>query len=566
MKKILAGSALLICACLFATQMHSQGKAKVYIKKSVDGVKSEETREIAIAEGEDIEKILQEVGVLNEFGQLMPGQEFEIKIDKYDQNNNVENLHFYFTPDGNTGILMPPPPPLAPNAPDGLSPLSPMAPMEKRPFLGIMMREGEVDGENMTPIIGAYISEVIEGTAAETAGLLEGDVIVEIDDMNIENMSQVIDYIRSKESGDKVEIQVERNGKKKKVKAVLGEKEMAPEMSFFNGENGFPNNRSPYNFRFDADSITIFCPPNPNCICPDDSMKICQPFTWNGEGLAIRETAFLGVTPSTNFSQEGGVRIDVEPETSAEEMGLLSGDIILEMNGTAITSFDVLSELISAMNPGEEVKIEIQRENKKKTITGNIGKRSISGFEDFRIFHDFKGMDEGGHYLYDYEFDMDAEDVEEHMEELLRTLDEQQFQLDEERARLLEEMDKLRMERETIIIQIRIEDITAEELQAVNETATPKLSTANDLAIDEISFFPNPGNGLINLSFTTQDRSDVKIIVFDSKGNTVYTEDRKEFDGNYKNTIDISTQPNGTYYLQIIQGEKSYSKKIVKGL
>jgi hypothetical protein len=562
MKKILAGSALLICACLFATQMHSQGKAKVYIKKSIDGVKSEETREIPISEGEDIEKILQEVGVLNEFGQLMPGQEFEIKIDKYDIDNNVENLHFYFTPDGSQSFVMPPMPPGAPQAPDSY----PMAPMEKRPFLGIMMREGEVDGENMTPVVGAYISEVIEGTAAQDAGLMKGDVIVEIDDMAITEMSQVIDYIRSKEAGDKVEIQVERNGKKKKVKATLGEKEMAPEMPFFNGENAFPGNRSPYNFRFDADSITIFCPPNPNCICPDDSMKICQPFTWNGDGLAIRETAFLGVTPSNTIASEGGVRIDVEPETSAEEMGLLSGDIILEFNGTAITSFDVLSELISTLKPGEEVKIEIQRENKKKTITGNIGKRSISGFEDFRIFHDFKGMDEGGHYLYDYEFDMDAEDVEEHMEELLRTLDEQQFQLDEERARLLEEMDRLKTERETIIIQIRIEDITPQELQAINETANPKLSTANDLAIDEISFFPNPGDGLINLSFSTQDRSDVKIIVFDAKGNTVYTEDRKEFDGNYKNTINISAEPNGTYYLQIIQGEKTYSKKIIKGL
>lgn len=563
MKKIFAGTALLICACLFSTQMHAQGKAKVYIKKNVDGVQSEETREIPITEGEDIEKILQEVGVLNEFGQLMPGQEFEIKIDKYDQNNNVENLHFFFTPDGNAPILFPPQPPFPPDAPD--APGMP-APMEKRPFLGIMMRESASNGENVAVIKGAYITEVIEGTAAEEAGLLEGDVIVEIDNKEMDNMTQVIDYIRSKKAGDKVEIQVERNGKKKKVKATLGEKEMAPEMNFSYGEPFPGGGRGPFNFRFDADSITIFCPPNPNCICPDDSMKICQPFSWNGEGLAVRETAFLGVTPAFGEEVEKGVPINVEPETSAEEMGLLNGDVILKFNGTDVNSFDQLSELISTLNPNDEVNLEIQRENKKKTITGQIGKRNISGFEDFRIFHDFKGMDEGGHYLYDYEFDMDAEDVEEHMEELLRTLDEQQFQLDEERARLLEEMERIREERETIVIKIRIEDITTEELQTVNENATPKLSTANDLAIDEISFFPNPGDGLINLSFSTQDHSDIQIMVFDSKGNTVYTEDRKEFDGNYKNTIDISTQPNGTYYLQIIQGSKSYSKKIIKGL
>jgi hypothetical protein len=42
-------------------------------------------------------------------------------------------------------------------------------------------------------------------------------------------------------------------------------------------------------------------------------------------------------------------------------------------------------------------------------------------------------------------------------------------------------------------------------------------------------------------------------------------EELNEFSGTYTNQIDISKQPSGTYFLQIVQGQKSYSKKITKG-
>lgn len=552
---------MIVCACMMITTAFAQGKAKVYIKKNVSGVTSEETHEVNIAEGEDIQKVLQELGVLDEFGQLKPGQEFEIKIDKFDVDSNIENLHFFFTPDA----PMPPMPPLPPLPPT----------METRPFLGVMLRETIDMNTEKEITTGAYVTEVIEGTAAETAGILAGDVIVEIDKLEMAGMNDVIEYVQSKNPNDKIEVRVLRDGKKKKINVELGEKEM--EATYLRGPEGFDGMEDlqrldemelfrNFNFRFDADSITIFCPSSPNCICPNDSMKICQPFTWNGEGMAIQETAFLGVTPMDNDSASEGVKVNVEEQTSAEEMGLMDGDIITEFNGVKVTSFDLLSDEISNTTPESTVNMTILRDGKQKTITGEIGKRSMSGYEDFRIFHDFKGMDEGGNYFYDYEFDMDAGDVEQHMEELLRTLDEQQLMLDDERARLLEEMARIDSERETILIKIRIEEITQEELEAVNQTASPKLSIENDLAIEEISFFPNPGVGVINLSFSTSDKSDVSVVVFDASGNKVYTEEKKDFAGEYKNIIDISTQPNGTYYLQIMQGEKSYSKKMVKGL
>ncbi|MEJ0031451.1 MAG: Do family serine endopeptidase [Bacteroidota bacterium] len=63
---------------------------------------------------------------------------------------------------------------------------------------------------------GAYVSGFAEGgkTAAEAAGIKEGDVIVKLDDHDIRSSTALIEYIGRKRPGDKVAAVVDRNGKK----------------------------------------------------------------------------------------------------------------------------------------------------------------------------------------------------------------------------------------------------------------------------------------------------------------------------------------------------------------
>jgi len=63
---------------------------------------------------------------------------------------------------------------------------------------------------------GAYVSGFAEGgkTAAEAAGIKEGDVIVKLDDHDIRSSTALIEYIGRKRPGDKVVAVVDRNGKK----------------------------------------------------------------------------------------------------------------------------------------------------------------------------------------------------------------------------------------------------------------------------------------------------------------------------------------------------------------
>jgi putative serine protease PepD len=69
---------------------------------------------------------------------------------------------------------------------------------------------------------GAFVAEVVAGSAADEAGLLPGDVIIEIDGDAVTEAVDVRDAILDKEPGDTVEITVVRAGEEMTLEAELG--------------------------------------------------------------------------------------------------------------------------------------------------------------------------------------------------------------------------------------------------------------------------------------------------------------------------------------------------------
>lgn len=526
---------------LFSFVALAQTKAKIHIKKEINGQTVEETKEIDLANGQDLSEILKELGVVDELGQLLPGQEFQINIEKSNQDGENSSFDLNYFPEMNFPFAQ------------GWD----MPEMEPQAYLGVMLMGGNGDSNVVE------ISEVIEGTAADLAELEIGDQILKIDETEIASIEDVINYIHQKQPGDEVKLTFLRDGKKKTKKVVLGEREVGPIMFNPNMENGempafpVPN----FDYFFDGDSITIICPDKNLC----DSMKICQPFTWEGEGFHNEETPFLGVTPGGLCYQPGVLIGSVIPGSTAEEIGLLENDIIQEINGVKISDFDQMKETICKQKVGEDIKVTVERDGKEKTFEGKLGSKASSTKDDFRIFHDYQGMDELGNYNYNFEFDMDEEDIEQNMEELLRQLEEQEQFILSEKDRLQEQLNELREgNTDKISITIDIVEITAEEASAINANASPKLSIDNTLKFETISFFPNPNNGIINLAFKLADEGDINIVIFDSKGHQVFSEMISGMK-NYNNTIDISAHSNGSYYMQITQNGKTFSRKIVKG-
>lgn len=93
-----------------------------------------------------------------------------------------------------------------------------------RPQIGISgITINETLSQQYSLPVGAYISEVTPGGAADEAGLEAGDVIIEIDGETIETIDRVIEIKNEHQVGDVLTIKVKRNGMDYTVDLTLGE-------------------------------------------------------------------------------------------------------------------------------------------------------------------------------------------------------------------------------------------------------------------------------------------------------------------------------------------------------
>ena len=72
---------------------------------------------------------------------------------------------------------------------------------------------------------GAYISAVSSGSGAAEAGLKEGDIVTKFDGNTVDSASDLMLDVRSKNPGDKVTLEVNRDGDTKQIEVTLGSDE-----------------------------------------------------------------------------------------------------------------------------------------------------------------------------------------------------------------------------------------------------------------------------------------------------------------------------------------------------
>ena len=93
--------------------------------------------------------------------------------------------------------------------------------------LGIFAFDKNVLGyidQNLRFNEGIYVARVNTNSAAESAGIKEGDILLSIDDHKLERMCDLRCYIYTKKPGDTVVLRVQRNYREIEVEAVLKRK------------------------------------------------------------------------------------------------------------------------------------------------------------------------------------------------------------------------------------------------------------------------------------------------------------------------------------------------------
>lgn len=84
-------------------------------------------------------------------------------------------------------------------------------------------------------------------------------------------------------------------------------------------------------------------------------------------------------------SKKGAVIVEVEPESPADEAGLLPGDVVLSVDDEPIDSSANMRNYIGLLRVGSKVKLDILRDGREKTLTAVIVARKLVATEGGRI-------------------------------------------------------------------------------------------------------------------------------------------------------------------------------------
>ncbi len=87
---------------------------------------------------------------------------------------------------------------------------------------------------------------------------------------------------------------------------------------------------------------------------------------------------------------------------------------------------------------------------------------------------------------------------------------------------------------------------------------TGELAQLNNLEV-----YPNPTEGMLNVSFETEDANGLEVRITNAVGQVVFTDARNYFNGTYRNTIDVSNLAAGNYMLQVLTEKGMLNTKVV---
>jgi putative serine protease PepD len=85
------------------------------------------------------------------------------------------------------------------------------------------------------------------------------------------------------------------------------------------------------------------------------------------------EHAYLGVQLAATESGSGAQVAGVGSGTPAEQAGLQEGDTITQLDGSPVDSADALAAAIGAHKPGDEVRLTVERDGARQTVTVTLG-------------------------------------------------------------------------------------------------------------------------------------------------------------------------------------------------
>jgi S1-C subfamily serine protease len=197
----------------------------------------------------------------------------------------------------------------------------------------------------------AVIAEVIPDSPAARAGLQAGDELLAVGDTKTASREAFIAAIRAQKPGDRLSIQLRREGREQVVMVRLGNRpEEVPTPVQTTAPKGKPADK-PVPAVESAPPVAT-APPAP---------------------AAAAGTGYLGV--SLDDDDDVVAVLQVLPGGPASSAGLQAGDVLLAVGTTKTATREQFRAAMQATKPGDRVSIQVRREGREQAIQVVVGAR-----------------------------------------------------------------------------------------------------------------------------------------------------------------------------------------------
>ena len=368
-----------------------------------------------------------------------------------------------------------------------------------------------------TDILGSYVTEVEPNTPASAVGLHQGDVILKADGQPLDQLEDLVRIISAKHVGDKVALTVNRAGTVFTVAPKLAE-------------------RTRDLITYQYNSVDGFAMPNGSTLWIEDGMSKSRPFL----GVTFRrEERILSIDGEKVVKapiSKDLVVADVAEGSTAKLMGILPGDVITALNGKALADFDALTAMLQNMAVGQEIRLTYLRGGRPLNSVGRL--RANPGNNPGMGFRPPTKPGVGGGPNPNEEFTMD---------------------------RMLERMKEMAVEARAnnrSLVTIAEAPVSTQEVSEIRTKSGVDFPASSALAVQEFKITPYGANGTYAVQFSLTTRGNTLIYVLDSEGSIAYSENLPSFSGGYRKTFTLPDSELGSYFVQITQAGRSFTRKI----
>jgi len=199
-----------------------------------------------------------------------------------------------------------------------------------RPWLGISAQDltpEMIEHFNVKEKDGVLVGQVYPGTGAEKAGLTSGDIIKSVDDKAVKNVNELVKEIQKKKVGQKVKLNIIRDGKPMVIELTTTSMPDKPEISKEK----------------------------------EAEEKL---------GARVQElTPQLSARYRISGVKYGVVVVGIEDGSLADEMGLQEGDVILEINRKKIETIKDFEKALKDANLEKGILFHLHRKGSSFYLT-----------------------------------------------------------------------------------------------------------------------------------------------------------------------------------------------------